>query len=153
MAGTYTQINVHGIFATNGRENILTADIRQRLNRYVSGIIKSNEMFPLAVNGFVDHLHVFFELSPTASLAHVIQIIKASSSKWMNENHFMLGKFSWQTGYAAFTYSRSQRDNVIQYIMNQEFHHANKTFREEYLEFLKKYEVDFDERYLFEFYD
>ncbi|HUW06254.1 MAG TPA: IS200/IS605 family transposase [Williamwhitmania sp.] len=153
MSVTYTQINVHCIFATNGRENILTADIRQRLNRYVSGIIKSNEMFPLAVNGFVDHLHIFFELPPTASLAHVIQIIKASSSKWMNENHFMPGKFSWQTGYAAFTYSRSQRDGVIQYIMNQEHRHANKTFREEYLEFLKKYEIDFDDRYLFEFYD
>ena len=101
----------------------------------------------------VTNVHKFFEMQPTKSLSEIIRIVKANSSKWINDNKFVLGKFSWQEGYGGFSYSRSQRNNVIQYIMKQEEHHKIKTFREEYLELLKIFEIDFDEQYIFEFYE
>ncbi len=153
MPNTYSQINIHGVFATKGRENILTKNLRTQLFPYINGIIKNYGMFPLAVNGFVDHVHVFFELPPDKSVAQAMQVIKANSSKWINDSGLMSSRFEWQSGYGAFSQSRSQRDSVIRYIMNQESHHAVKSFREEYLDLLKRFEIEFDERYLFEFYD
>jgi hypothetical protein len=96
---------------------------------------------PLAVNGYKDHVHIFFEMNPKYSLSELMRIIKASSSKWINDNHFVSGKFEWQSGYSSFSYSKSQRDNVINYILNQESHHRVKTFREEYLELMGKFEI------------
>ena len=149
MANTYTQINIHAVFAVKGKENILKKEIRKRIFEYISGIIKGMGLFPLAVNGFSDHVHVFFELKPDVSISKVLQIIKSNSSKWINENHLIPGKFEWQNGYGAFSYSRSQRDTVIKYIMEQENHHKKRSFRDEYLDLLRKYEVEFDEKYLF----
>ena len=153
MANTYTQINIHAVFAVKGKENILNREIRKRIFEYISGIIKGKGLFPLAVNGFTDHIHVFFELKPDVSISKILQIIKSNSSKWINENHLIPGKFEWQNGYGAFSYSRSQRDTVIKYIMDQENHHKKKSFKDEYLDLLKKYEVEFDEKYLFHFYE
>jgi REP element-mobilizing transposase RayT len=153
MANTYSQLNIHAVYSVLGRENFLLSSFRQDLFKYTSGIIKDIGQFPLAVNGFKDHLHVFFELKPSDRISDIAKITKANSSKWINDNKLVKGKFSWQEGYGVFSYSRSQRNNVIQYIMNQEEHHKGKTFREEYLDLLKKFEIDFDSNYLFEFYD
>jgi putative transposase len=153
MANTYTQINIHSVFSVKGRENMITRQFNDELFKYISGILNNTKQFSLAVNGYKDHVHLFFEMHPTTALSDLIRIVKSNSSKWINENKYVKGKFHWQEGYGAFSYSRSQRNNVIKYIMNQEIHHHKKTFREEYLELLKKFEIDFDENYVFEFYD
>ena len=107
----------------------------------------------LAAGGWLDHVHIFFGMPVTTCIADVMSIVKASSSKWINEQGFIKGKFQWQSGYGAFSYSRSQRDKVINYIMSQEEHHKIKTFKDEYLKMLSDFEVEYDEKYLFEFYD
>ncbi len=152
MANTYSQINVHCVFSVLGRENFITNNFRDDLHKYMVGILKKDGSFPLAVNGWMDHVHVFFELPVTLAVADQMRMLKASSSKWINENRFLKGKFQWQEGYGAFSYSRSQRNAVIQYIINQERHHKNVSFREEYLDLLKKFEIDFVKEYVFEFY-
>jgi REP element-mobilizing transposase RayT len=153
MANTYTQLNVHGVFSVLGRENLLLDKFRPELFRYITGILKNIKQFPLAVNGYKDHVHIFFELHPTTSISEIMQIVKQNSSKWINDNRFVSRRFNWQSGYGAFTYSRSQRDNVIKYIINQEKHHAKRSFKNEYLELLQKFEIDYNDAYLFDFYD
>jgi REP element-mobilizing transposase RayT len=153
MANTYTQINIHAVFAVKGRQNLLSEKYRSDLFRYISGILKNNGQYTLAVNGYKDHVHIFFELNPTSSISDMMREVKANSSKWINDNKLVVGKFSWQEGYGGFSYSRSQRDNVINYITNQETHHAKTTFREEYLELLRKFEIEFRDEYVFEFYE
>lgn len=153
MANTFTQINMHVVFSVKGRENMLHSKIRPVIFKYISGILTNHNQFSLAVNGNKDHVHIFFEMHPTTSLSDIVRIVKSNSSKWINENKMIPGKFSWQEGYGGFSYSRSQRNNVIQYIMKQEEHHKKKTFKEEYLELLKAFEIDFNEQYNFEFYE
>lgn len=153
MANTFTQMNIHAVFAVKGRENIITRNFRDQLHKYIYGILSKIKQYPLAVNGWKDHIHIFFEMLPVSNLSDIMQIVKTNSSKWINEQKFVRGKFNWQDGYGGFTYSKSQRNEVIKYIMNQEKHHSKYTFREEYLDLLKKFEIEFDERYLFEFYD
>jgi len=153
MANTYTQLSTHAVFSVQGRENLLSNKIREVLFPYISGILQRTRNYPLAVNGFKDHVHIFFELRPDQSVSSVLEIVKANSSKWLNDNKMMPGKFSWQRGYSAFSYARSQRNNVIQYILKQEQHHRTVTFREEYMEFLRRFNLEYDIKYLFEFYD
>ena len=153
MANTYTQINIHCVFAVKGRENIITKIFRDDLHKYMSGILRNDNAYPLAVGGWKDHVHVFFELNPNLKIADIMRMLKATSSKWINDTKMVKGKFQWQEGYGAFSHSRSQRNDVINYIMKQEEHHGKKTFREEYLELLKKFEIEFKEEYLFEFYE
>jgi putative transposase len=153
MANTYTQLNVHAVFSVKGRDNFLGDKIRPEIFKYISGILKNINQFPLAVNGYKDHVHMFFEMQPDKTLSDIIKIVKANSSKWISENKMIPGNFEWQKGYSGFTYSRSQRNNVINYIMKQEEHHRKKTFREEYLELLELFGIEFDHRYVFEFYD
>lgn len=153
MANTYSQINIHCVFAVKGRENIITQDFRDELHRYMYGILKNDGVFPLAIGGWKDHVHVFFELKPDVKISDLMRMLKATSSKWINDNRFVSGKFQWQEGYGAFSYSRAQRDTVINYIKNQEEHHRSRTFKEEYLDLLKKFEVEFKEEYVFEFYE
>jgi putative transposase len=153
MANTYTQLNIHVVFAVQGRENILPSGLRPELFKYISGILTNINQFSLAVNGYKDHVHIFFEMLPDKSLSEIVRIVKANSSKWINKNKFIPGHFAWHEGYGGFSYSRSQRDNVIKYIMKQEEHHYQKTFRDEYLEMLRSFDIRFDEHYIFEFYD
>ena len=153
MANTYSQINIHCIFAVKGMENIITRDFRDELHRYMSGILKNDGAYPLAVGGWKDHVHAFFELPVTMPVSDHMRMLKSTSAKWINDNRLVKGKFSWQEGYGAFSYSRSQRNSVIRYVMNQEDHHKKQTFKEEYLGLLKKFEIEFDEKYVFEFYD
>ncbi len=153
MANTYSQINIHCVFAVKGRENIITRDFRDELHRYMSGILKSDGTYPLAVGGWKDHVHVFFELPVAMPVSNQMRMLKSTSAKWINDNRLVKGKFSWQEGYGAFSYSRSQRNSVIRYVMNQEEHHKKQTFRDEYLSLLRKFEIEYNEKYVFEFFD
>jgi REP element-mobilizing transposase RayT len=153
MPNTYSQINIHCIFAVKGRENIITNNLRDDLHKYLSGILSHENAFPLAVGGWKDHVHVFFELPITSCVSDLMRILKANSSKWINDNKFIKGKFRWQEGYAAFSHSKSQRNSVIQYIINQELHHGVKSFKEEYLSLLENLGIKYEDEYLFEFYD
>ncbi|MGI6047754.1 MAG: IS200/IS605 family transposase [Petrimonas sp.] len=153
MANTYTQLNIQIVFSVKGRDNFLLQSFRPQLFEYISGILRGLEQYPLCVGGYKDHVHAFFELNPKTSLSEIAGKVKSGSSKWINDNRFLPGKFQWQTGYGGFSYSKSQRDRVIQYILNQEQHHKQKTFREEYLDLLKKFEIEFKNEYVFEFYD
>jgi len=153
MANTYSQINIHCVFAVKGRDNLIKKNFRDDLHKYMSGILRNDNAYPLAVGGWKDHVHVFFELHPDSKIADLMRMLKATSSKWINDNKLMNVKFQWQKGYGAFSYSRSQRNDVINYIINQEQHHKKKTFKEEYFDLLKKFEIEFKDEYLFEFYE
>jgi putative transposase len=149
MSNTYTQIHIHVIFAVRFRIGVIRNEWRDELYRYMSGIIQKNEHKLLAINGMEDHVHIFFGMRPVQSLSDLMQDIKASSSKWINEKQFVKGRFEWQSGYGAFSYSKSQVPDVIRYIRNQEMHHRKMTFLEEYREMLKRFGVEYDDRYIF----
>lgn len=153
MANTYSQISIHAVFAVKGRKNVIDKSWRDDLHRYISQIIANQKGKPLAVGGWLDHVHVFFGLPVNRSLSDFMRAIKASSSKWVNEQKFIPGKFRWQSGYGAFSYSKSQRSTVIQYIMNQEKHHKTASFQEEYLKIMKDFDLEYDSKYLFDFYN
>ena len=153
MANTYTQINIHAVFAVKGRENVISEKFSDELFKYISGILSKQGQYPLAVGGYKDHVHIFYEMTTTITVAKILEEVKSSSTAWINQNQFVTGKFSWQKGYCAFSYSKSQRNDVIQYIKNQKQHHSIKIFREEYREMLKNFDVNFEDAYLFEFYD
>ena len=122
---------------------------REELYRYITGIVQNHGHKVLAINGMPDHVHLFFGMRPTQSLSDLMQAIKGDSSKWINEKQLAYGRFSWQEGYGAFSYSKSHVQNVIQYIRNQEQHHRTRTFIEEYHDLLEKFGVSFEERYSF----
>ena len=122
---------------------------KKKIYQYISGIIKANNHKLLAINGMPDHLHIFIGIRPTQSISDLLQDIKGSSSKWINEKKFLKVKFEWQEGYGAFSYSKSHVKNVINYIQNQENHHKKESFREEYLKFLKLFEIEYYEHYIF----
>ena len=151
MANTYSQVNIQCVFAVKGRANLISPDIRDRVHAYLSATLKNQGAYPLAVGGWLDHVHVFFELPMTISVMDLMRDLKANSSKWINSEKLIKGRFNWQEGYGAFSYSHSQRDKVINYIMRQEQHHRKQTFKEEYLAFLERFKVPHDERYLFDF--
>ncbi len=153
MAGTFSQIYIQYVFAVKGRDNLLQKPWRDEVFKYISGIIKGKNQKPIIVNGVADHVHIFVGLKPTMSIADLVRDIKNNSSNFINDQKFIKGKFAWQEGYGAFSYAHSQIDNVFQYIANQEGHHRKKTFREEYLDFLKKFEVEYSEKNLFDWFD
>ena len=150
MAGTYSQIYIQIVFAVKGRENLIHREWKDDVHKYMAGIIKAKEQKPIIINGMSDHVHAFVGLRPSMAISDLVRDIKNNSCNFINENKLVKGKFSWQEGYGAFSYAHSQIDNVYNYILNQEDHHAKKTFREEYYDFLKKFEVDFNEKYLFD---
>ncbi|MDP2088502.1 MAG: IS200/IS605 family transposase [Flavobacteriaceae bacterium] len=149
MGNTYTQIHIQFIFAVKFRAGLLNSEWKEELYQYISGIIKSNNHKLLAINGMPDHIHIFVGMRPTQSVSELMQVVKANSSKWINEKKFLKSKFEWQEGYGAFSYSKSHVNKVIDYIKSQETHHNSKSFKEEYLDFLKIFEIDYDERYIF----
>ncbi|MCU0327303.1 MAG: IS200/IS605 family transposase [Spirosomaceae bacterium] len=153
MAGTFSQIYIQYVFAVKGRENLLHKPWREEIFKYIAGIIREKNQKSIIVNGVADHVHVFVGLKPSMNISDLIRDIKNNSSKFINEQKFLRGKFSWQEGYGAFSYSHSQIDNVYRYILRQEEHHQQKTFKEEYLDFLQKFQVEYDEKYLFEWLD
>jgi len=151
--GVFTQMYVQLVFAVWNRENLLNGLIRPRIYEYISGILRSLGHKSIILNGISDHVHILYGLNPTKSVSDTVHDIKRSSSIFINENKLVQGRFSWQEGYGGFTYSRSQIDDVFRYIQNQEIHHAKRTFKEEYIENLQKFEIEYDPKYLFEFYN
>ncbi|MGL4944121.1 MAG: IS200/IS605 family transposase [Thermoguttaceae bacterium] len=149
MANTYTQLNVHLVFAVSERACIISRELGDELHSYITGILKNHGCYPLAVNGYRDHVHLFFELNPVKSVSEIAKEVKRCSSHWINENRRIPAHFRWQEGYAAFSYARSQRDVVVRYIMNQEEHHKSQSFRDEYMDTMRKFEIECDERYVF----
>lgn len=153
MPNTYTQLHIQIVFAVKGRENIIVKSRKEELEKYISGVIENRKCKMLAICCMPDHTHVFVGLNPDISISDLTRDIKAASSKFINEKKWCLGKFSWQQGYGAFSYARSQVNRVVEYVLTQEEHHKKRSFREEYLDILRKSEVEFDGRFLFEFYE
>lgn len=149
MANTYTQIHIQVVFTVRNRECIISSLWKNDLFKYITGIIQNNQHKVLAINGMPDHVHILFGMRPIQSLSDLMQDVKGDSSKWINQNHFIKGHFSWQEGYGAFSYSKSQISNVIHYINNQEEHHKKMLFLDEYIRMLKESEILYDERFLF----
>lgn len=131
MANSYTQLNIHVVFAVKDRETILNDHLMEQTCKYMHGILINLKQFPLAIGGFKNHVHLFFEQHPTTALSDIVEKVKANSSKWINDRNMVMGHYEWQRGYGGFSYSRRQRNGVIRYIMNQEDHHKEKTFRED----------------------
>lgn len=149
MPNTYTQLHIHFVFAVKYRAALIDKEWKERLHQYITGIFQQNEHKMLQINSMPDHIHIFIGMRPHQSISSLIQNVKSESSKWIKEQKFCAGPFAWQEGYGAFSYGKSQIDNVIRYIKNQEQHHQKKTFLEEYREFLTLFEIDWDEKYIF----
>ena len=149
MANTYTQIHIQVVFTVRNRECIIQNTWKDDLYKYMSGIVRSNDHKLLAINGMPDHVHILLGLRPSQSLSDLMQDVKGSSSRWINDQKFIHGKFSWQEGFGGFSYCKSEVETVTNYIHNQVSHHKRKTFLEEYREILKEFEVDYNEEYLF----
>jgi len=153
MADTYTKIYVHVIFTVQGRQNLISKQHKDELYKYITGIIQNKKQKVIAINGMPDHIHILIGIKPDIALSDLVRDVKANASSFINEKRWIMGKFNWQEGFGAFSYSHSQLDSVANYIRNQEKHHSRKTFREEYLELLKKFDVEYDSKYIFDWID
>ena len=149
MANAYSKIYVHIVFSTKNREKIISKHWMDDLHKYITGIIQNRKCKLLAIGGIDDHIHIFTSLYPDLKLSELVRDIKSISSKYINDNNVCKGRFEWQSGYSAFSYSESQIDTVCKYVLNQEKHHHKKTFQEEYIELLKVFNIEFDEKYVF----
>ena len=150
MPGTFSQIYIQIVFSVKGRANLISPNWKDELHKYIAGIIKGKNQKPIIVNGMPDHIHAFIGLRPSMAISDLVRDIKNNSTNFINDNKFVRGKFLWQEGYGAFSYSHSHIENVYNYILDQEKHHKKKTFRTEYFEFLEKFGVDYNEKYLFD---
>jgi REP element-mobilizing transposase RayT len=149
MANTYTQIYIHAVFAVEGRQSLIEPEHNDELQKYITGIVSGQNQKLIAINNMPDHLHMLVGLAPDIALSDLVRDVKAGSSKFINEKRWVRGRFSWQEGFGAFSYSRSQLGTVIRYIENQQKHHASKSFLDEYTALLEKFEVQYDRRYIF----
>lgn len=152
MPNTYTQLYVQIVFAVKGRQNLIPRQHKEELHGYMTAVVQNRGAKMLAIHCMPDHVHLFIGFGPTLTLADLVRDVKALSSGFIKEQGWCK-KFAWQEGYGAFTYSQSQVKDVIQYVLSQESHHRKRTFQEEYLTFLKRFEVPYDPKYVFEFYD
>lgn len=148
MANTFTQIYIQFVFAVQNRTSLIQPEWKNELYRYITGIVKKNGHKLITINGIPNHVHIFVGYKPNQLIPDLMQDIKGSSSKWINEKRFIKSKFKWQAGYGAFSYSHSQIDTVVKYINDQEKHHKKHTFQEEYILLLKKYNIPFDKKYI-----
>jgi len=153
MADTYSQIYIQIVFAVKNRNALISSEWEEELFKYITGIITNKKQKLIAINGTSNHIHIFIGMKPTCCLSDLVREIKKSSNQFIEEKRFTPFKFDWQSGYGAFSYNHSQLDNVYKYIFNQKEHHKKKTFRDEYLEFLKDFQIDYNEEYLFEWID
>lgn len=153
MANTYTQLHIQLVFAVKGRASLIHRDWKDDLFKYITGIVQNCGHKMLQINGMPDHVHIFIGYNPKQAISDLVETIKTDSSHYIKRQGFCPQKFSWQSGYGAFSYARSQVDAVIKYVANQEKHHAEKTFQQEYLLMLQKFEVEYKEEYLFDFMD
>ena len=153
MANTYTQLYIQIVFTVKGRQNLLPKQHREELHKYITGIISNRNQKLLSIFAMPDHIHLLVGIKPDITISDLVRDIKAGSSKFITNNNWVNGKFNWQEGFGAFSYSRSQIDNVIDYILNQEKHHKIKSFKEEYMEILDKFEIAYNDKYLFDWID
>ena len=149
MANTYTQIHIQAVFAVQNRISLIGKDWKEELYKYITGLVQNQGHKVLQINGMPDHVHILLGLRPTQALADLMQMVKEDSSKWINTKGFVKGKFSWQSGYGAFSYSKNQVPRVINYIQDQEKYHSKRSFLEEYEELLKIHKIEYDQQYLF----
>jgi putative transposase len=149
MANTYTQIYLHIVFAVEGRQNLIAPEHNDELQKYITGIGTGQKHKLIAINNMPDHLHMLVGLRPDAALSDLVREVKANSSKFINEKRWVMGRFSWQEGFGAFSHARSQLDTVIHCIQNQPKHHAKQSFRDEYVKLLEKFAVEYDPKYIF----
>lgn len=152
MANTYTQLYIQIVFAVKGRENLIREEYREELQKYIAGIIANKKQKLLAIYCMPDHVHIFLSFHPEVVISDLVRDIKANSSSFIKNKKFAGNTFSWQQGYGAFSYAKSQCDVVVKYVLNQAEHHKKRTFREEYVGFLKKFGIEYDDKYLFDFY-
>lgn len=151
MANTFSQIYIQTVFAVSSRQSLIKPSFKEDLYKYMTGIARNQGQKLISVNGMPDHVHILIGLRPAMALADLVQEIKTDSSNFVNKNKWVHGKFSWQEGYGAFSYGHSQLDTIIRYIQNQERHHSRRSFRVEYLTLLRKFDIAFDDKYVFEF--
>ncbi|MNK53188.1 Transposase IS200 like protein [compost metagenome] len=150
MVNIYSQLYVQIVFAVKGRQNLISTKWKDEIYKYITGIITNQKQKLIVINGMPDHIHILVGIKPDISISNLVRDIKTNSSKFINEQKWINGKFEWQTGFGAFSYSHSQLTNVIKYIENQEEHHKAKTFKEEYIAFLKLFNIDFKNEYIFD---
>lgn len=150
---TFSQIYIQVVFAVKGRQSLISKTWEEELYKYITGIITNKQQKLIVINGMPDHIHFLIGMKPSCCLSDLVREIKKSSNTFIKEKKFTKYKFEWQEGYGAFSYSHSALDAVIEYIKNQKEHHKKKSFKEEYIEFLKKFEVDYKKEYLFEWID
>ena len=150
MANTYSQIYIQIVFSVKFRQNLIDESWEEKLYKYISGIIKGKGHKPIIVNGMPDHVHIFVGLKPSISISELVRDIKNNSSKYVNEQNLCSGKFQWQNGFGAFSYSKSHIDRVYRYIENQKEHHKKSTFKAEYYQLLQEHQINFEEKYLFD---
>ena len=150
MADTYTQLYIHIICAVKGRQSLIPKQHKEALHQYITRIITHKKQTVIRINSMPDHLHILVGITPDVAISDLVRDIKANSSKWINKKRWVVGRFEWQAGFAAFSYAHSQLDVVVRYIKNQEVHHSHQTFREEYLEFLKRFDVPYNPKYVFD---
>ena len=153
MAGTYSQIYLQFVIVVNGRQNLLGKLWRKDVFKYISGIITNKDQKAIIVNGVGNHVHIFVGLKPSMRISDLVRDIKNNTSNYINKKKLVKGKFSWQEGYGVFSYTHSHIDKVYNYILNQEEHHKKYTFKEECTKFLKDFQVEHDEKYLFDWLD
>ena len=150
MANTYTQLYIHIVFAVKGRQSLIPKRHKAELHKYITGIITNKKQTVIQINSMPDHIHILVGMAPDISVSKLVGTIKANASKFINTNGWVAGKFEWQAGFGAFSYSQSHVNAVAAYIRDQEMKHKRRTFQEEYLELLKRFNVDYDERYIFD---
>ena len=150
---TYSQIYIQVVFAVKGRDSLIAKTWEDELYKYITGIVTNKRQKLLAINGMPDHIHILIGMKPSCCLSDLVREIKKSSNEFIKEKKFTRLNFQWQEGYGAFSYSHSALDNVIAYINNQKEHHTKKSFREEYVEFLEKFKIEYKQEYLFEWVD
>ncbi|WP_316805980.1 IS200/IS605 family transposase [Pedobacter agri] len=149
MPNTYTQIHIQFVFAVKYRASLINPEWEERLMKYITGIVQANNHKMIQINTMPDHIHILIGLRTHQSISALIQNVKTESSKWINNQGFLKTKFSWQEGYGAFSYSKSDVPNVIRYIQNQKEHHKKENFLGEYTKFLKAFEIEYEDRYIF----
>ena len=151
MANTFSQIYIQPVFPVNGRLSLIRPEFKEELFKYITGIVRNNRHKLISIKGMPDHVHILIGLKPAMALSDLVRDVKADSSNFINKNKWVQGRFSWQEGYRAFSYGHSQLNTIIRYIQNQEQHHKRSSFKDEYLTLLGKFDIAFDDKFVFEF--
>jgi REP element-mobilizing transposase RayT len=153
MPNTYTQLYIQFVFAVKFRDSLIKREWKDDLYKYVTGVVQNNKSKMLAINGMADHIHIFIGYKPTVAIPDLVKDIKLASGSWINDNKLTSHRFNWQEGYGGFSYRLSDVDEICRYINNQEAHHRKTTFKEEYMGLLKDFAIEYEENYLFDFFD